>query len=52
LLEGHDPTIRIAELLAEREPGYARFEQVSTEGRWFSAIVADLVERLKNEERD
>ena len=52
LLEEQDPIARIAELLAEREAGYARFEQVKTGGRWFSAIVADLVERLKNDERD
>jgi shikimate kinase len=52
LLEGHNPAVRIAELLAERQAGYDRFEQVRTDGRWFSDIVSDLVERLTNEERD
>jgi len=52
LLEGADPVARIGELLAERAKGYDRFEQVSTDGRWFSDIVADLVERLQDEERD
>ncbi len=52
LLESSEPAVRIAELLAERAPAYAGFEQVSTDGRWFSEIVADLVERLENSERD
>ena len=51
-LEGGEPRVRIGELLAERAPAYARFEQVSTDGRWFSEIVADLLERLENSERD
>ena len=52
LLEGADTLSRIGELLAERAAGYERLEQISTDGRWFNEIVADLVERLKNNERD
>lgn len=33
LLQGGDPGERIAGLLAERRPGYARFPQVDTDGR-------------------
>ena len=33
LLRGGDPAARIAALLAEREDGYARFPQVTTDGR-------------------
>ncbi|MCO8126517.1 shikimate kinase [Acidimicrobiia bacterium EGI L10123] len=42
LLQGDDPAGRIAALLAEREAGYARFPQVSTDGRT-PEEVADAV---------
>ena len=46
LLDGPDRLARIAELLEEREEGYARFEQVETNGMAPEEIVADLMERL------
>jgi shikimate kinase len=46
LLAGSDRRQRIEELLAEREDGYARFEQVETDGRTPAEIVEDLLERL------
>ena len=46
LLSGSDWRQRIGELLAEREDGYARFEQVETDGRTPREIVEDLLERL------
>ena len=33
LLRGDDPAGRVRELLAERRAGYARFEQIDTDGR-------------------
>lgn len=42
LLAGPDPRARIAELLAERAGGYARFEQFDTDGRT-PAEVADAI---------
>jgi shikimate kinase len=46
LLAGADPRARIAELLAERAPGYAGFEQVATDGRSPREVAADIAERL------
>lgn len=46
LLAGSDPQQRIAKLLAEREEGYSRFEQVETDGRAPDDVVEDLLERL------
>ncbi len=46
LLAGSDPLQRIEELLAEREDGYSRFEQVETDGRTPEEVVEDLLERL------
>ncbi len=45
LLAGVDPLARIAELLAERAPGYGRFRQVDTTGRT-PEEVADEVASL------
>lgn len=46
LLAAADRLRRIVTLLAEREAGYRRFEQVDTEDRSSEDIVADLVIRL------
>ena len=46
LLGGSDPLAKIRDLLAEREEGYVRFEQVETDGRSPEEIVDDLLERL------
>ncbi len=46
LLAGPDLRRRVEELLAEREEGYSRFEQVETDGRSPEAVVEDLLERL------
>jgi shikimate kinase len=45
LADGH-PAQRIAELLAERKAGYAKYEQVSTDGRSLLEVVEDLLRRL------
>lgn len=47
LLAGDDPRRRIAELLAERAAGYARFRQVDTDGCTV-AEVADAIVALIN----
>lgn len=46
LLSVADPRARIVELLAERAAGYARFEQVETDGREPGAVVDDIEARL------
>ena len=46
LLSVGDPRARIVELLAERAAGYARFEQVETDGREPGAVVDDIEARL------
>jgi shikimate kinase len=46
LLSGPDARARIIELLAERAAGYARFEQVSTDGRTGADVAHDLAARL------
>jgi shikimate kinase len=46
LLEGQDPLSRIAELLAERAAGYARFEQVPTDTLTADEIAHELLRRL------
>jgi shikimate kinase len=43
---GDDLATRIEELLTERESGYARFEQVPTDGRDPEEVVDDLLARL------
>jgi shikimate kinase len=47
LLTGPDPRRRIAELLAQRNAGYARFEQVSTDSRTAADVAQDLRDRLR-----
>ena len=47
LLAGAEPRTRITELLDERRAGYARFEQVPTDGHTPEAIVNDLLSRLR-----
>ena len=47
LLAGSDPLRRIAELLAERAAGYARFEQVATDSRTAADVAHDLLDRLR-----
>jgi shikimate kinase len=47
LLTGSDPLRRIAELLAERASGYARFEQVSTDSRTAANVAHDLLDRIR-----
>ncbi|MDJ0925126.1 MAG: shikimate kinase [Acidimicrobiia bacterium] len=51
LLDVPDRLSRVEELLAEREAGYARFEQVETDGFTAEEIVADLMGRLGLEPR-
>ena len=46
LLTGSNPAARIAELMAERETAYGRFEQVATEGRTVAEVAADIVTRV------
>ncbi len=46
LLSVADPRARIVELLAERAAGYARFEQVDTDGRDPEAVVDEIEKRL------
>lgn len=47
LLSVPDPRQRIVELLAERSEDYRRFDQVSTDAVSPSAVVSDLVARLR-----
>jgi shikimate kinase len=49
LLAGEDPRRKVVELLAERAPGYARFDQIDTSGRSPDAIAAELAELLRSE---
>jgi shikimate kinase len=46
LLAGDDPAARIAELLDERRAGYARFEQVDTDGRTPAEVADDIAKRV------
>lgn len=48
LLAGGDLATRLAELLREREAGYARFEQVSTDDRGPSLVIEDILRRWRN----
>jgi shikimate kinase len=48
LLAGPDPRRRIAELLAQRNAGYARFEQVSTDSGTAADVAHDLRDRLRS----
>ena len=43
MLAGHDPAARIAALLAERAPAYARFTPVATDGRSPSEIADEIL---------
>ncbi len=43
MLSVDDPRARIAELLAERADGYARFTQVATDDRTVDDIVDEIV---------
>jgi len=45
LLEVDDPPLRIAELIAERADGYARFPQIQTDHRDIAAIADEVVRR-------
>jgi shikimate kinase len=47
LLDVEDPAARIADLLAERADRYGSFEQVNTDGRTVSDIVADVLARFR-----
>jgi len=49
LLAGGHPADQIAALLAEREEGYRRFEQVVTDGRTVEEVVAVLTCRLEED---
>jgi shikimate kinase len=47
LLQGTDPRGRIEQLLADREPLYARAEKsIDTEGRSIQSIVMELIETI------
>jgi shikimate kinase len=47
MLEGHpDLAARITDLLAERAPAYARFEQVATDGLTVSQVCDVILDRL------
>jgi len=46
LLAGPSPIARIRQLLAEREAGYAQFEQVATDNRTAAEIADELAARL------
>lgn len=46
LLAGAGRLRRIVELLAERRPGYERFEQIDTDGKTPDQIVATILDRL------
>ena len=47
LLSVPNPQHRIIDLLAERAPLYARFEQVDTDDRSTDAVVDDIVSRIE-----
>ena len=49
LLAGDDPAAAVDQLLAERAPGYGKFEQVPTDGREPQDIAADIIERLSSD---
>ena len=46
LLAGADRLRRIVDLLAERQPGYDRFEQIDTNGKNPDEVVAVILDRL------
>ena len=46
LLAGADPRDRIAELLAERQEGYCRFQQIVTDGRAPEAVASQIAAML------
>lgn len=46
LLAGDDLRARVTALLRERQWAYARFEQISTDGRAPAEVLEDIVERL------
>jgi shikimate kinase len=46
LLAGPDPRQGIQKLLAERADGYAKFEQVATDGRTPTQVAAEIYRRL------
>ncbi len=46
LADGPDPAARIAELVALRASGYAKFPQVETDNRSLPQIVAAIIDRL------
>jgi shikimate kinase/quercetin dioxygenase-like cupin family protein len=46
LLAGFDRRDRITALLTERGPGYARFEQIATDGRSPAGVVDELLARV------
>lgn len=52
LLMADDVPTAVRALLRAREPGYARFEQVSTEGRSIAQVVDEILERLGPRMRD
>ncbi len=52
LLAGDDPAGTAARLLKERAAGYGQFEQVPTAQRSPQAIAADILERLRPNQRD
>ena len=47
LLAAEDPETAVRALLAARQDGYARFEQIATEGRTVAEVVDDIVARLE-----
>lgn len=49
LLAGGDVRARVAELLAERAPSYARFVQVATDDKTPSRIAADIVAAVRRD---
>lgn len=49
LLVGGDPYKKVADLLAEREAGYAKFEAVSTNVTSPQHVVYDILARLKSD---
>lgn len=49
LLAADHPADRIAALLADRESGYLRFEQVETDGRTVEDVATDVVSRMTSQ---
>jgi hypothetical protein len=45
MLEVDDPRLRIAELIAERGDGYARFPHIDTDNRDVADIADEVVRR-------